>query len=234
MRFLDGGSLELSLMKKILVVLFFPLFCFQVTIGQTPVIQGKPIAEIFTDLHVNLDDTTKTTGFGLNRAYFGYNFLPGGNFSGTIIVNIGIPEDPTLGLKQRRYANIREASLTWTKDKLNINFGITGTRIFNYQQQFWGKRYVANTYQSINGYGYIADLGVVLDYKFNKVLKGDITVMNGEGYSELQLDNGVRASAGLTITPKNHLAIRLYGDVNRAFSTYQCTLVGFAGYKNEL
>lgn len=202
--------------------------------SQTTVIQGKPIAEIFTDFHINLDDTAKTTGFGLNRAYVGYNFLPSGDFSGTIILNIGNPEDPTLGLRQRRYASFREASLTWTKYNLNINFGITGTRIFNYQQQFWGKRYVANTYQSINGYGNIADLGVVVDYRFNEVWKGDLTVMNGEGYAELQLDNGVKTSVGLTITPDKHLAFRLYGDLNRSFSTYQCTLVGFAGFKNEL
>jgi opacity protein-like surface antigen len=221
-------------MRQILLVLLCNLLFFQNAKGQATTIQGKPIAEIFTDFHINLDDSTKTTGFGLNRAYFGYNFLPPGDFSGTIIVNIGNPENPTLGLKQRRYAFIREASLTWTKNSLNINFGITGTRIFNYQQQFWGKRYIANTYQSINGYGNIADLGVVVDYKFNDIWKGDISVMNGEGYAELQLDNGVKTSVGLTVTPDKHLAIRIYGDINRSFSTYQCTLVGFAGYKNEL
>jgi opacity protein-like surface antigen len=221
-------------MKKILTIFLFSLFLGKIIYSQTTGNTGKPIAEIFTDFHFNLNDTAKTTGFGLNRAHLGYNYLPGGNFSATIIVNIGSPEDLTLGSKHRRYAYFREASISWSKDNLNICFGITGTRLFDFQQKFWGKRYIANTYQSINGYGFVADLGVAMDYKFNDFLRADFTIMNGEGYSELQLDNNVKTSAGLTITPAKQLAIRLYGDVTRQQGILQYTLIGFAGFKNEL
>jgi hypothetical protein len=215
-------------------LLLVALALCQVLNSQSVLNQGKPIAEIFTDFHCNLDDTAKTTGFGLNRAYLGYNFLPQGNFSGTIIVTIGNPDDLPAGSIRRRYAYFREASLTWTKNNLNISFGITGTRLFDYQQKFWGKRYLANTYQSINGYGYVADLGVALDYKFSELVRGDITIMNGEGYCDIQLDNGVRTSAGLTITPSKKLAIRLYGDIADPKGKWQCTLIGFVGFRNEL
>jgi hypothetical protein len=221
-------------MKSNFLLLFITLTFYQVTNSQIVPTQGKPVAEIFTDFHYNINDTSKTTGFGLNRAYFGYNFIPGGNFSGSVIVTIGTPDDLPPGSTHRRYAYFREASLSWTKDKLNLTFGITGTRIFNYQQQFWGKRYIASTYQQLNGYGFIADLGVVMDYKFNDIFKGDISIMNGEGYSELQLDNSVKTSAGLTITPVRQLAFRLYGDIDKPLGTWQYTLVGFAGFKNEL
>jgi hypothetical protein len=221
-------------MKTILSVLFVSLFFYQVIFSQTAENKGKPIAEIFTDFHYNLNDTTKTTGFGLNRAYFGYSYLPGNYFSATLTVNIGNPDDLSSGSLHRRYAFFREASISWTKDKLNLTFGITGTRIYNYQQQFWGKRYIANTYQSLNGYGVVADLGILMDYKFNDILKGDISIMNGEGYTELQLDNSVKTSVGLTITPIKQLAFRLYGDINKPFGTWQYTLVGFAGFKNEV
>jgi hypothetical protein len=221
-------------MKKILPLLLFTILFEQAASSQTTVISGKPITEIFTDFHLNMNDTTKTTGFGLNRAYLGYNFLPGGNFSGSVIVNIGSPDELSSGSVHRRYAYCREASLSWTNDRINISFGITGTRIFNYQQKFWGKRYIANTYQSLNGYGFIADLGVVMDYKFNDIFTGDISLTNGEGYSELQLDNAVKTSVGLTITPTKQLAIRVYGDINRPMGILQSTLVGFAGFKNDL
>jgi hypothetical protein len=72
-----------------------------------------------------------------------------------------------------------------------------------------------------------------MDYKINDVFMADFTVMNGEGYCELQSDNSVKTSFGLTITPDKHLAIRLYGDFSRPEGTWQHTLIGFAGFRNE-
>jgi hypothetical protein len=225
------------MMKKNLSVLLLSFFICQALFSQTEEdfeIKEKPIAEIYTDFHFNLDDTAKTTGFGLNKAYFGYNFLTDGDFSALIILNIGSPDELLLGSKPRRYAYFREAAISWTKDKLKLTFGITGTGLWDYQQKFWGKRYVANTFQSQNGYGFIADLGLAIKYKFNDIIGADFTIMNGEGYSDLQLDNSVKSSAGLSITPVKPLAIRLYGDLTKLNDVWQSTLIGFAGYKNEL
>lgn len=221
-------------MKKNLTALLFSITGCLLFISQPVFSQGKPITEVFTDFHYNLKDSLKTTGFGLNRAYLGYNFLPAGNFSGTIILNIGSPDELAPGSVSRRYAYFREASFTYARNNLTIAFGITGTRLFDFQQRFWGKRYVANTYQSINGYGYIADLGVALDYKLNDIWKGDITVMNGEGYSDLQLDNGVKTSAGITFTPVKQIAVRIYGDIENPKNRWRYTFIGFAGFKNDL
>jgi hypothetical protein len=73
-----------------------------------------------------------------------------------------------------------------------------------------------------------------MDYKFNDIFTGDISVTNGEGFSELQLDNAVKTAAGLTITPTKQLALRVYGDINKPMGIWQSTFVGFAGYKNDL
>jgi hypothetical protein len=215
-----------------LLLALFPLF--HVTHSQSLENPGKPIVEIFTDLHVNLNDTSKTSGFGLNRAYFGYKFFPVNNFSATVILNIGTPEDLPLASVHRRYAYFREASVSYEKESLRISFGITSTRYFNYQQKFWGKRYIANTFQALNGYGIVADLGVVVDYKFSDLISGDITVMNGEGYSELQLDNGVKTSAGFTMTPSKQLSVRFYSDVTKQNGIWQSTFMSFAGFRNDL
>ena len=221
-------------MKKILPAFLVAFFLCQILQSQTIENSGKLIAEIFTDFHYNLNDTSKTTGFGLNRAYLGYNLLHGDNFSATVILNIGSPEDLSSGSRSRRYAYFKYAFISWAKDKLNLTFGITGTHITEYQQKFFGKRYIADTFQSVNGYGYISDLGFGLDYTFNDIWKADFTLMNGEGYSELQLDNNLKALAGLTITPVKNLSMRLYGDLSKPTGIWQYTLICFAGFKNEL
>ncbi|MCE5346618.1 MAG: hypothetical protein LLG13_10075 [Bacteroidales bacterium] len=221
-------------MKKLLPILIFSFIFCQVNHSQTLEVKGKPVAEIFTDFHCNLNDTTKTTGFGLNRAFFGYNFLTPGNFSGLVIINVGSPDELPAEAVHRRYAYFRVASMTYSKNRLNLTLGITSTGLTDFQQKFLGKRYVANTFQGINGYGYVADLGVSVDYKFDDIWKCDFTVMNGEGYSELQCDNGVKASAGMTITPNKQLAVRLYGDINKPKGIWQYTLIWFTGFRNEL
>lgn len=221
-------------MKRIFSLVVIIILACRVLNSQSPVSQGKPIAEIFTDFHCNLNDSTGTTGFSLNRAYLGYLFQPAGNFSGSLIVNIGNPDDLPAGAIHRRYAYFREASISYLKNKLNITMGITGTRLFDFQQKFWGKRYIANTYQSINGYGYVADLGVALNYKFNDIWAGDVTIMNGEGYSDIQMDNGVRTSLGLIFTPVKQVALRIYGDIESVNNRLRYTLVSFLGFKNDI
>jgi len=220
-------------MRIFYTIIFTAVFC-QLLDAQSVGIQGKPTAEIFTDFHCNLDDSSKTTGFGIERAYFGYNFLPAGNFSGSIIINVGNPDDISPESVRRRYAFFREASIRYTKDNLKISFGITDTHMFDFQQKFWGKRYVANTFQSINEYGYVADLGVSVEYKFNEKWRGDIEIMNGEGYSDIQLDNGVKTSGGIIFTPVKQIAIRVYGDIENTQNRWRYTLTGFLGFRNDL
>jgi hypothetical protein len=221
-------------MKKLFFLMVALLIICRITCGQTREPSGKPIAEIFTDFHFNINDTAKHTGFDLNRAYLGYQFNAGGKLTGKIIINAGLPDDLSPDSKPRRYAYFREASLSWSNEKLIVTMGMTGTRIFEFQQRFWGKRYIANTYQSINGYGFVADLGVAVDYQINKIFKADFTLMNGEGYTDIQADDNLRGSLGLTITPGDKIAIRVYGDILKQKGLWQPVAVAFIGLKNDL
>jgi hypothetical protein len=220
-------------MKKALLFLSI-IFTGIQSFSQAPSLKGNPITEIFTDFHYNTGpDTVKTTGFALNRAYFGYNFLPGGNFSGTLIVNVGNPRDLSINEKQRRYAFFREASMTYTGEKLTMSFGMTSTRSTMIQQKFVGKRYIAESFENVNSYTNVADLGFSADYKVNDIIQLDLTVMNGEGYHSLHVDNSIKTSLGVNITPEKSILIRLYGDLDRPSGIRQNTLIGFLGYKNE-
>lgn len=220
-------------MKRILTSLFVLVIYTKLSHSQNPLSSGKPIMQIITDFHLDLNDTAKTTGFGLSRAYLGYNYLPGNNFSCMVILNIGTPEDLPNQASPRRYAYFREASVTYTGKRAKVSFGITTTRHFDYLQKFWGKRFISNEFEIRNKYGNIADLGVVVDYKFSEKLSGDIAVTNGEGYSDIQLDNGVKAAAGLTYRPANQYAFRFYNDLNNNNGVLQYTLSSFAGVDNR-
>jgi hypothetical protein len=220
-------------MKRIIPVLLVLIFIISSVNAQTALIQGKAIGEIFTDFHYTPGDTIKHTGFGINRAHLGYTYTPGGNFSAEIIVNIGTPEDLAPGSVSKRYAYFREAAVVYTKDKLTVNFGIVSTRTFDFQQGFWGKRYLGPEFQATYGYGYVADLGIVADYRFNDIIKVDLSLLNGKGYTNIQTDNSLKTTAGITITTPEKLYARLYGDIMKPFGVWQTTLVGFAGYKNN-
>ena len=220
-------------MKKVCLTAIIILINFPIIRSQNQEMSGYHVAEIFTDFHLNIMNDGNKTGFNVNRAYLGYVYTVDKNFSANLTVNIGSPEDLAPGSVDRRYAYFREASLTYSQNKLNIAFGMVTARLFNFQQRFWGKRYVANTYQSINGYGFVADLGIITDYKFSDWIDMDLSITNGEGYTKLQLDNAVKTGLGITITPVNEVAIRFFGDLQQTHGLWQGTMVGFAGYKNS-
>lgn len=220
-------------MKRILPFLLVLLFHPEFIYSQNPLSSGNLIMQIITDFHLDLNDTAKTTGFGLNRAYFGYNYLPGNNFACKVVLNIGNPEELPQQSSPRRYAYFREASVSYTGERVKVSFGIATTRHFDYLQKFWDKRFVSNEFEVRNNYGNIADIGVVVDYRFSDKLSGDIAVTNGEGYSNIQLDNGVKAAAGLTYRPTNKYSFRFYNDVNNNDGVLQYTLSSFAGIDNK-
>ena len=89
-------------MKRLLQVLLFLITFVQMLNSQTLLSQGKPLVEIFTNFHYNHNDTSKTSGFGLDRVYVGYNYTPMGNFSAMVLVNLGTPEDLAAGSVPKR------------------------------------------------------------------------------------------------------------------------------------
>jgi hypothetical protein len=220
-------------MKKILfvILLFWNGF---ISMAQVQPGTGRPIMQIISDFHLDLNDTSKTTGFALSRAYIGYDYQADRNISCKIILNIGSPEDIPDAATPRRYSFFREASVNYVKDRLHISVGMPTTRHFDILQKFWGKRFICNEFEIRNKYGYIADLGVVMDYIFSDKVSVDFAVTNGEGYSELQLDHSLKTAGGITWRPDNHYVLRFYNDINRDNGVNQYTASAFAGIDNSM
>ena len=220
-------------MKKILLLAAFVIYTCQSLVGQNDNIVSRPVAEIFTNFHYNLNSDSTTSGFDIKRAYLGYSYSVDEHFSGTLVVDIGNPEDLAHGSVSKRYASFREASINYEDEKLSISLGIVSTKIFAFQQRFWGKRYIAKPFQGLNGYGNVADLGVIATYTVSENFEFDLSLMNGKGHSDLQLDNSLKAQAGIIFSPLKHLYFRGYADYMRRNDVSQVTLVGFCGFKTE-
>ncbi len=219
-------------MRQSLLIILFS-FIFLSAKSQS---QGKPTTEIFADFHsYSRSDTSLAarTGFGLTRVYLGYNYQTPGNFTASAILNIASPSDLAPDSKERRYAFFREASVSWTNQKLSLAFGMTTTRALIFQQRFYNKRYITDNFLAYNGYYAIADLGFTADYIVNDILKIDFSLMNGEGYNNLHIDNSIRSSFGINIIPIKKGVIRLYADYDRPMGVWQQLYIGFLGYKTE-
>jgi hypothetical protein len=219
-------------MKKYLL-LFSLLALSQIINSQTVTSTGKPFAEIFTNFHYNFSGTTKTSGFAMDRVYLGYNYTPAGNFSAMVIINIGNPDDLAPGSVPKRYAYFREGSIKYSKDRLTVNFGMVNTRYEDFQQGFWGKRYLGPEFQAAYGYCSVADLGVVVDYQLSDYIKVDFSLLNGEGYTNVQVDNSLRSAIGIIMKTSGNAVFKVYGDIMKPYGVWQSTILAFAGYKNE-
>lgn len=218
-------------MRKHLLLTVVAVYSWTCLSGQTDHIVAKPVAEIFTNFHYNFTGDSITNGFDIKRAYLGSSYSVDDHFSGTLVIDIGNPEDLSSGSVSKRYATFREASINYEDSKLRISLGIVSTKIFAFQQRFWGKRYIAKPFQGLNGYGNVADLGVIATYKVSDNFEFDLSVMNGKGHSVIQIDKSLKVHTGITFSPGEYIYFRGYGDYMKRESISQFTLVGFGGYK---
>jgi len=216
--------------KYVIITLSFLFFCLQVKAQQSEK-RLVPLAEIFTDFHYPPGNDTLNPGFAINRAWFGGDFITDSKIKGSVIVNLTKLIDTVL--HEGNNSPVREASIGFDNGKIKIALGVTGTRIMNYQIRFYDKRYVANTFQSLNGYGYLFDLGLAVDYRISKLAGIDFTLMNGDGI-RMNPEGGLKASLGLNIFPKEDAFVRLYCDTRKIRGLWQTTLIGFAGFTLDI
>jgi hypothetical protein len=77
--------------------------------------------------------------------------------------------------------------------------------------------------------GSSADLGVNFNYRFNSIIDADFTMMNGEGYSSLQMDDIFKYSLGSTLRFPSNLTSRVVYDIMRN-NISESTLLLFSSY----
>lgn len=222
------GNRIKALSFTIILLLFSNYLLSQETESFTP--SGFFYGTVFSNFHYQLDANRNESAFEVQRAYLGYTYLLSENYTINIKLDIGSPEQESPYDILKRYAYFKNAELIYNYHKLTIHAGLIDLYHFKIQEKYWGHRYIYKSFQDQHKFGSSADLGASAVYKINDFIAADITVMNGEGYNQLQTDNSYKSALGFTINPLKNLTIRLYADYIEQ-KEIQTTWSSFIGYQ---
>jgi hypothetical protein len=191
---------------------------------------GRVYGKLYSNFHASfIESREDQSAFEVQRAYLGYKHNLDAHFNLNLLLDIGSPEQNSPYDLLKRYAYFKKAELSYQHNDLSINFGLIGMNLFNLQEKYWGYRYLYKSFQDEHKFGSSADLGLSVSYRFSPHLEVDASVMNGEGYNQLQNDNTYKTGLGITALPIKNLTLRWYGDY-MAQSEAQITLAHFIGY----
>lgn len=195
--------------------------------------KGKAIVQVFGNFHTGFGAENNDRGFELDRSYLGYEYKLGNGLSVKGVMDIGKSSDVS---DYQRIAYIKNAMVSWKTGNLTLNGGLISTTQFNFQEKFWGYRYIMKSFQDQYKFGNSADLGISATYQFANWISADAIIVNGEGYKRLQKNDGLNYGLGVTLTPVKGLQIRLYGGLNESGEDGKkdiANLAAFVGYKHE-
>ena len=195
--------------------------------------KGKAIVQVFGNFHTGFGAENDDRGFELERSYLGYEYNLGKGLSVKGVMDIGKSSDVS---DYQRIAYIKNAMVSWKKGALTLNGGLISTTQFNFQEKFWGYRYIMKSFQDEYKFGSSADLGISVAYKFADWVSADAIIVNGEGYKKIQKNDGLNYGLGITLTPIKGFQIRLYGGLNESGEEGKkdiTNFAAFAGYKHE-
>ena len=193
--------------------------------------KGKAIVQVFGNFHSGFGETNNDRGFELDRSYLGYEYKFNNGLSVKGVMDIGKSSDVS---DYQRIAYIKNAMVSWKKGNFTLNGGLISTTQFNFQEKFWGYRYIMKSFQDEYKFGSSADLGLSASYKFADWVSADAIIVNGEGYKKIQKNDGLNYGFGLTLTPVKGFQLRLYGGLNESGvdgKENTVNMAAFAGYK---
>lgn len=223
-------------MKK-MVILAGLLACIGITAqaqdAKTAEPKGRAIVQVFGNFHAGFGQQNDDRGFELDRSYFGYEYNFGNGLSAKAVMDIGKSKQVD---DYHRIAYIKNAMVSWKKGGLTLNGGLISTTQFNFQEKFWGYRYIMKSFQDEYKFGSSADLGISVAYKFADWISADAIIVNGEGYKKIQINDGLNYGLGVTLTPVKGFQMRLYGGLNESGDKEKkntANFAAFAGYKHD-
>ncbi len=195
--------------------------------------KGEAIIKLMGDFHTGFGGNNKERGFDIEANQLGYEYEFKNGFSAKAVLYVGKAADNS---GSQRVVYIKQAFATWEKNDFTLKVGIIPTRQFRYQEKFWGHRYIMKSFQDEYKFGSSADLGLSAEYEFADWISADATIVNGEGYKKLQINDGLNYGIGITLTPVKGLKFRLYGGINESGEEGKkniTNIAAFAGYNHK-
>ncbi|MFZ5430781.1 MAG: porin [Bacteroidota bacterium] len=204
-------------MNLLKAVLLAPLLLYCLVVSSQDSVafipHGKGSGVIFTNFHYGISESSSDeAAFEIVRAYLGYEHFLSPEFSARLTLDIGSPDDVSPFSRLRRYAYFKFAYGQYQKDNLTLQFGLIGTLHYKLQETLWERRYLRKAFADEYRLGPSADLGALAVYRFSEMLEADLTVMNGEGFTRLQMDDKFKYAAGITLRAPVPLINRFYVD----------------------
>lgn len=193
--------------------------------------KGKAIVQVFGNFHTSFGSENDDRGFELERSYLGYEYNLGKGLTVKGVMDIGKSSDVS---DYQRIAYIKNAMIQWKTGNLTLSGGLISTTQFNFQEKFWGYRYIMKSFQDEYKFGNSADLGLSAAYKLADWITADAIIVNGEGYKKIQKSDGLNYGLGITLTPAKGFQIRLYGGLNESEEEDKediTNLAAFVGYR---
>ena len=193
---------------------------------------GDPHFKAFWNYHYDFtENTIQTSAFELSRVYLGYKYSFNESFSAKITYDIG---KNNAGSSHTAFLKI--AQLDWkVNSKFKLSMGMIGGKQFNDQEKIWGYRYLYKTLQDEYKFGSSADLGVNAEIKISDKLTSNVFIVNGEGYKNVQDEDGnQRFGTNLIYKLNKNITTKIYYDTHAVVDSKAINNIGiFAGYKSD-
>ena len=221
-------------MKKILlmIIVLSPLVAFSQDREDQVNTKGQAHFKVFWNYHYDYTkDVDQVSAFELTRVYLGYKYTFNDKISAKITYDIGKND---AGSKHTAFIKIAQLDYK-INPSIKISMGLLGGKQYNDQEKHWGYRYIYKTLQDENKFGPSADLGINAELEISKVLMANLFIVNGEGYKNLQDDNGnQRFGMSLIYNPSKLITTKLYYDTHASENSKSLNNIAFfAGYKAD-
>ena len=218
-------------MKKIkfILTIFIIFIGFEIYSQQN---KGKVSTRVYWNFNKDFTkDATRKNAFEIKRAYFGYEYRINDNISSKVTFDVG---KNSSGSDHTAFLKI--AQLDWKiKNNLKLSIGMIGNKQFKFQESIWGYRYMYKTFQDENKFGSSADLGVNAEIKLSEKINLNLFALNGEGYKNVQDDNGfIKIGGNLIYEFDNGFSAKIYYDSQPSIENFNLVNTGyFIGYEKE-
>ena len=160
--------------------------------------------------------------FGIDRVYVRADGNINERFATSVTLDANRFSDPAVDTRYRLF--VKHAYLEW-KDAapgVKVRAGIIDAPLGPYLDDFWGHRYIADNFAASAIKLSTADAGVGAYGKhMDGVVDWSAVLVNGEGYSNIEVNKGKQVQARVTVDPmasNEDLALPITGFVSYAFN----------------
>ena len=221
-------------MKKYLLIIMVlaPLITFPQGNNDGAASKGQPHFKVFWNYHYDYtENTEQVSAFELTRVYLGYKYKFDDKFSAKITYDIGKND---AGSNHTAFVKIAQLDYK-INPSVKISMGLIGGKQYKDQESHWGYRYIYKMLQDENKFGPSADLGINAEFKISSKLLANLFIVNGEGYKNLQDEDGnQRFGMNLIYNPTEKLTTKFYYDTHASENSKSLNNIAFfAGYKTD-